>query len=140
MVFAYFENNNHSINCVEKLNLGKDTILGNDIFAGTNHVICHHLVPDYPVRQLRDRLRVLYRVSDLVKTSWRLLPTSIDVEKLWPSKDLVTLTSLKKESVRLMLSPQVYNLPLVQTLQKTMVQGRNYGPQVRSSISLDDPI
>lgn len=85
---------------------------------------------DYPVRQLRDRLRILYRVSDLVKSSWRLLPASVEVEKLWPSKDLVTLTSMKNESLRLMLWPQVYNLPLVQTLQKTMVQGRNYGPQV----------
>lgn len=32
--------------------------------------------------------------------------------------------------LRPLLAPRVYTLPLVRALGKTMVQGRNYGPQI----------
>lgn len=32
--------------------------------------------------------------------------------------------------LRAVLSPRVYTLPLVRSISRTMVQGRNYGPQL----------
>ncbi len=40
------------------------------------------------------------------------------------------LRALRLHRLRESLSPKVCNLPLVQAVQRTMVQGRNYGPQV----------
>lgn len=37
---------------------------------------------------------------------------------------------LVNSQLRGMLAPRVYTLPLVRALGRTMVQGRNYGPQV----------
>jgi E3 ubiquitin-protein ligase HERC1 len=32
--------------------------------------------------------------------------------------------------LRMLLSPRVYTLPMVRAIGKTMVQGKNYGPQI----------
>lgn len=37
---------------------------------------------------------------------------------------------LKCGNLRALLSPRIYSLPLVRSISRTMVQGRNYGPQV----------
>lgn len=38
--------------------------------------------------------------------------------------------SLTSPAIRSVLSPRVFSLPLVRTISKTMVQGKNYGPQI----------
>lgn len=38
--------------------------------------------------------------------------------------------AITSPSVRSVLSPRVFSLPLVRTIGKTMVQGKNYGPQI----------
>lgn len=86
--------------------------------------------PQYP--QLKDtsrlslcaRLSLLHHFSDLLYASWKLIP-------LCSSKlCLETLQAVTASSIRSLVSPRVYTLPLVRSLGRTMVQGRNYGPQV----------
>lgn len=81
---------------------------------------------DVSIPTMRDRLQQLYHTSDLVSQSWRLLPESPSVPKLKPG--------LASSSLRELLVPKVYNLPLVQILQRTMAMGRNYGPQVGDDV------
>ena len=84
--------------------------------------------PQYP--QLKDmaptalcsRLCLLHHFSDLLYASWKLIPLC--------STKLDTFQSVTAPSIRCLVSPRVYTLPLVRALGRTMVQGRNYGPQV----------
>lgn len=77
--------------------------------------------------QIRGRLAVLHHFSDLVYSSWRLL-------NLLPKKDSNGLESgipgLVEGQLRSVLSPRVYTLPMVRSIGKTMVQGKNCGPQI----------
>ena len=41
-----------------------------------------------------------------------------------------SVSGLLTGELRSLLAPRVYTLPLVRALGKTMVQGRNYGPQI----------
>ncbi|KAK7085896.1 putative E3 ubiquitin-protein ligase herc1 [Halocaridina rubra] len=87
--------------------------------------------PQYPNLQhvspsaLCSRLRLLHQFSDLLYASWKLIP-------LTPGSECYVdnLCSVTCEAVRSIVSPRVYTLPLVRCLGRTMVQGRNYGPQV----------
>ena len=38
--------------------------------------------------------------------------------------------ALVRGNLRHLLAPRVYTLPLVRAIGKTMVQGKNYGPQI----------
>jgi hypothetical protein len=73
---------------------------------------------------MRERLKLLHLVSELTSASWRLFP-DFDLER-WPQMGGV----FGSEVAKTLLSPKVYALPMAQILQRTMVQGRNYGPVV----------
>lgn len=87
--------------------------------------------PQYPNLQnvsrgaLCARLRLLHQFSDLLYSSWKLIT-------LTPGSDcfLDNVSAVTSAEVRSVVSPRVYTLPLVRCLGRTMVQGRNYGPQV----------
>lgn len=42
----------------------------------------------------------------------------------------VSYNAVVHGQLRYILAPRVYTLPLVRTIGRTMVQGRNYGPQI----------
>uniref|UniRef100_A0A8D0TJ20 HECT-type E3 ubiquitin transferase n=1 Tax=Sus scrofa TaxID=9823 RepID=A0A8D0TJ20_PIG len=67
------------------------------------------------IHTARARLRLLYHFSDLMYSSWRLLNLS-------PNN--------QQGQLRPLLAPRVYTLPMVRSIGKTMVQGKNYGPQI----------
>ncbi|KAF0297934.1 putative E3 ubiquitin-protein ligase HERC1 [Amphibalanus amphitrite] len=76
---------------------------------------------------LRRRLLLLHRYSDLVYASWRLLPLT----NAQPSEQLAPgLAAVTSPELRPLLAPRVYTLPMVRSLGRTMVQGKNYGPQI----------
>ncbi len=109
---------------------------------------------------LRARLRLLYHFSDLMYSSWRLLNLSPNSQVYqhvkFASFCLSTLSLWKKHwfnhksfvfqsctsrynagtwgivqgQLRPLLAPRVYTLPMVRSIGKTMVQGKNYGPQI----------
>ena len=37
---------------------------------------------------------------------------------------------LSQSKLRMLLAPRVYTLPMVRAIGRTMVQGKNYGPQI----------
>ncbi|XP_052792636.1 probable E3 ubiquitin-protein ligase HERC1 isoform X1 [Mya arenaria] len=82
----------------------------------------------YPVADIRGRLRLLHHYSDLIYSSWRLLPLNIPKAELCVFDQGVS--GIVSGKLRHLLAPRVYTLPLVRSLGKTMVQGRNYGPQI----------
>jgi len=41
-----------------------------------------------------------------------------------------TPTAIVQGQLRCILAPRVYTLPLVRAIGRTMVQGKNYGPQI----------
>lgn len=87
--------------------------------------------PQYPNLQgvsrtaLCARLRLLHQFSDLLYSSWKLITLTPATECYVDNVSAVT-----SATVRSLVSPRVYTLPLVRCLGRTMVQGRNYGPQV----------
>ncbi|XP_071541149.1 LOW QUALITY PROTEIN: probable E3 ubiquitin-protein ligase HERC1 [Panulirus ornatus] len=87
--------------------------------------------PQYPNLQnvsrgaLCARLRLLHQFSDLLYSSWKLITLTPGTECYIDNVSAVT-----SADVRSVVSPRVYTLPLVRCLGRTMVQGRNYGPQV----------
>ncbi|KAJ9596135.1 hypothetical protein L9F63_027241, partial [Diploptera punctata] len=91
-----------------------------------------HIPPQYghlqgmTITAIQARLKLLYRFSDTLYACWRLLPlSSQQYEWLCPSLSVFTSSQLRP-----LLAPRVYTLPLVRSIGRTMVQGRNYGPQV----------
>ncbi|XP_069694063.1 probable E3 ubiquitin-protein ligase HERC1 isoform X1 [Periplaneta americana] len=91
-----------------------------------------HIPPQYGHLQgmsivaIQARLKLLYRFSDTLYACWRLLPLCPQqYEWLTPSLRVFTSSQLRP-----LLAPRVYTLPLVRSVGRTMVQGRNYGPQV----------
>ncbi|XP_076031800.1 LOW QUALITY PROTEIN: putative E3 ubiquitin-protein ligase HERC1 [Oratosquilla oratoria] len=78
-----------------------------------------------PPSALQARLKLLHQFSDLLYAAWKLIPLTAEND-LWPGRS----ESITSGAVRSLLSPRVYTLPLVRCLGRTMVQGRNYGPQV----------
>ncbi|KAG8303963.1 putative E3 ubiquitin-protein ligase herc1, partial [Homalodisca vitripennis] len=76
---------------------------------------------------LRARLRLLHSFSDMLYTCWRLLPLCSQ-HCDWAAVEPYSWLACPR--LRPLLAPRVYTLPLVRALGRTMVQGRNYGPQV----------
>ncbi|KAL4227435.1 putative E3 ubiquitin-protein ligase herc1 [Mactra antiquata] len=82
----------------------------------------------YNIHDIKARLVVLNHYSDLIYGAWRLLPLSSNLQDI--SQFESGVTSILNGDLRPLLAPRVYTLPLVRALGKTMVQGRNYGPQI----------
>lgn len=96
----------------------------------------------------RERLRVLHQFSDIIYSSWRLLNLSPLSDQVSPPPPPFPLPlnaaarqthdswlDCRREAIvqgrlRPLLAPRVYTLPLVRAIGRTMVQGRNYGPQI----------
>lgn len=78
------------------------------------------------LEDIQARLKFLYSFSDKLYSCWNLMPLCTQ------QIDLQTppLQGLVSPKLRCLLAPRVYTLPLVRCIGKTMVQGRNYGPQV----------
>nr|CAD7425857.1 unnamed protein product [Timema monikensis] len=79
----------------------------------------------FNILAIQARLKLLYKFSDTLYLSWRLLPLSPQCEWMTPILRVFTSSQLRP-----LLAPRVYTLPLVRSIGRTMVQGRNYGPQV----------
>lgn len=82
----------------------------------------------YSILDIKGRLRVLHHYSDLIYTSWRLLPLNSIKADMSPFD--TGICGLLDGDLRPLLAPRVYTLPLVRSIGKTMVQGKNYGPQI----------
>ncbi|XP_024118845.1 probable E3 ubiquitin-protein ligase HERC1 isoform X2 [Oryzias melastigma] len=78
---------------------------------------------------LRGRLRLLYHFSDLMYSSWRLLNLSPNNQSCTSHYNAGTW-GIVQGQLRHLLAPRVYTLPMVRSIGKTMVQGKNYGPQI----------
>ncbi|XP_071965475.1 probable E3 ubiquitin-protein ligase HERC1 isoform X2 [Antedon mediterranea] len=77
---------------------------------------------------VRARLRILHHFSDLMYTSWRLLHLNPQQVKLKTYN--IGTNGLLDGHLRPLLAPRVYTLPMVRSIGRTMVQGKNYGPQI----------
>ncbi|XP_035991718.1 probable E3 ubiquitin-protein ligase HERC1 isoform X8 [Fundulus heteroclitus] len=78
---------------------------------------------------VRARLRLLYHFSDLMYSSWRLLNLSPSNQSCTSHYNAGTW-GIVQGQLRPLLAPRVYTLPMVRSIGKTMVQGKNYGPQI----------
>ncbi|CAB1338845.1 unnamed protein product [Coregonus sp. 'balchen'] len=78
---------------------------------------------------VRARLRILYHFSDLMYSSWRLLNLSPNNQSCASHYNTGTW-GIVQGQLRPLLAPRVYTLPMVRSIGKTMVQGKNYGPQI----------
>uniref|UniRef100_A0A3Q3XB61 HECT-type E3 ubiquitin transferase n=1 Tax=Mola mola TaxID=94237 RepID=A0A3Q3XB61_MOLML len=78
---------------------------------------------------VRARLRILYHFSDLMYSSWRLLNLSPNNQSCTSHYNAGTW-GIVQGQLRPLLAPRVYTLPMVRSIGKTMVQGKNYGPQI----------
>ncbi|XP_073979432.1 probable E3 ubiquitin-protein ligase HERC1 isoform X3 [Rhodnius prolixus] len=87
-----------------------------------------------PIPAVQARLSLLYRFSDLLYSCWTFLPlASTPAHADGHSTKMLPYDRLCSPLLRPLLSPRLYTLPLVRCLGRTMVQGRNYGPQVTVS-------
>lgn len=75
---------------------------------------------------IQSRLKFLHNFSDKLYSCWTLIPLGAQQRNL----EIPPLEGLISPKLRPLLAPRVYTLPLVRCIGKTMVQGRNYGPQV----------
>ncbi|XP_044259648.1 probable E3 ubiquitin-protein ligase HERC1 isoform X3 [Tribolium madens] len=74
---------------------------------------------------IQARVMYLHHFSDLLYSCWTLMPLSHqEGMKLPPLEGLVS------PSLRPLLASRVYTFPFVRCIGKTMVQGKNYGPQI----------
>uniref|UniRef100_A0A8D8RZ78 HECT-type E3 ubiquitin transferase n=1 Tax=Cacopsylla melanoneura TaxID=428564 RepID=A0A8D8RZ78_9HEMI len=80
-----------------------------------------------PLPQLRARLKLLNRFSDLIYQVVRLLPLG-NMEQDWVQ--CTPYSWLVHPSLRPLFAPRVYTLPLVRSVGKTMLVGKNFGPSV----------
>ncbi|KAJ8304849.1 hypothetical protein KUTeg_018432 [Tegillarca granosa] len=78
---------------------------------------------DCNIEDIQGRLKLLHHFSDLIYSSWRLLPLSCNQYD-------IGMMGIMDGRLRSILSPRVYTLPMVRAVGKTMVQGKNYGPQI----------
>ncbi|XP_042200055.1 probable E3 ubiquitin-protein ligase HERC1 [Callorhinchus milii] len=81
------------------------------------------------IETIRTRLRLLYHFSDLMYSSWRLLNLSPNNQSSTSHYNAGTW-GIVQGQLRPLLAPRVYTLPMVRSIGKTMVQGKNYGPQI----------
>ncbi|KAK5649906.1 hypothetical protein RI129_000935 [Pyrocoelia pectoralis] len=78
------------------------------------------------IKAIQSRLKFLHSFSDNLYSCWTLIPLGSQQHNL----NVPPLESLTSPKLRPLLALRVYTLPLVRCIGKTMVQGRNYGPQV----------
>ncbi|ERE75745.1 putative E3 ubiquitin-protein ligase HERC1-like protein [Cricetulus griseus] len=86
-------------------------------------------VREVSIHTVRARLRLLYHFSDLMYSSWRLLNLSPNNQNSTSHYNAGTW-GIVQGQLRPLLAPRVYTLPMVRSIGKTMVQGKNYGPQI----------
>ncbi|XP_048583459.1 probable E3 ubiquitin-protein ligase HERC1 isoform X5 [Nematostella vectensis] len=93
-----------------------------------------HTPPQFPALAevstvaVRARLRVLHHFSDLVYSSWKmfsLMPGEVEAH----AYNRGTIGFVRGQ-LRPLLATRVSNLPIVRAMGRTMVQGKNYGPQI----------
>ncbi|XP_021370838.1 probable E3 ubiquitin-protein ligase HERC1 isoform X1 [Mizuhopecten yessoensis] len=80
------------------------------------------------LEDIQGRFKLLHHFSDLIYSSWRLLPLTSTQSTL--TRYETGMRGIIDGRLRPLLSPRVYTLPLVRAIGKTMVQGKNYGPQI----------
>lgn len=78
------------------------------------------------VEAIQARFKFLYNFSDKLYSCWTLIPLCTQQNEM----NMPPLKGLVSPKLRPLLTSSVYTLPLVRCIGKTMVQGRNYGPQV----------
>ncbi|XP_062869323.1 probable E3 ubiquitin-protein ligase HERC1 isoform X2 [Trichomycterus rosablanca] len=89
----------------------------------------YNALRDVSMEVLRARLRLLYHFSDLMYSSWKLLNLSPNNQSCTSHYNQGTW-GIVQGQLRPLLAPRVYMLPMVRSIGKTMVQGKNYGPQI----------
>nr|XP_022329995.1 probable E3 ubiquitin-protein ligase HERC1 isoform X2 [Crassostrea virginica] len=82
-----------------------------------------------PIEDIQGRLKLLHHFSDLIYSSWRLLPLTTIVQGEMPHYAR-GMSGIVDGRLRPLLSPRVFSLPMVRAIGKTMVQGKNYGPPI----------
>ncbi|XP_068741343.1 probable E3 ubiquitin-protein ligase HERC1 [Montipora capricornis] len=85
-------------------------------------------IKELDTRGVRARLRVLYHFSDLISSSWRLMNFKLSEAESHPFN--LGSTGFVQGHLRPLLANRVSNLPIVRALGRTMIQGKNYGPQI----------
>ncbi|XP_065224595.1 probable E3 ubiquitin-protein ligase HERC1 isoform X2 [Planococcus citri] len=83
---------------------------------------------DKPIRAIHARLKLLNYFSDMLHNVWRFLPLCNTEDCDW--SNIQWYQRLCSPILRPLYAPRVYTLPMIRCINKTMVQGRNYGPQV----------
>lgn len=78
------------------------------------------------IKAVQARLIFLHNFSDKLYSCWPFMPLCAQQNDL----RVPPLEGLMSPNLRPLLAPRVYTLPLVRCIGKTMIQGRNYGPQV----------
>lgn len=74
--------------------------------------------------------RAVFRNNLSVPTTVHISYVSlVTLQKMSPEFDR-TASCVVTGPLRALLSPRVYTLPMVRAIGKTMVQGKNFGPQV----------
>lgn len=71
---------------------------------------------------------MLYHFSDLISSSWRLMNFKLSETESHPFN--LGSTGFVQGHLRPLLANRVSNLPIVRALGRTMIQGKNYGPQI----------
>ncbi|XP_061622236.1 probable E3 ubiquitin-protein ligase HERC1 isoform X5 [Phyllopteryx taeniolatus] len=89
----------------------------------------YSVLKEVSMEAVRARLRLLYHFSDLMYSSWRLLNLSPNNQSCTSRYNAGTW-GIVQGRLRPLLAPRVYTLPMVRSIGKTMVQGKNYGPQI----------
>ncbi|KAJ8965419.1 hypothetical protein NQ314_004172 [Rhamnusium bicolor] len=78
------------------------------------------------IKSIQARLKFLYNFSDKLYSCWTFMPLSAQQNDM----KVPPLEGLISPKLRPLLAPRVYTLPFVRCIGKTMVQGKNYGPQI----------
>lgn len=78
------------------------------------------------INLIQARLKFLYHFSDNLYSCWTLMP----LESQQNNMQLPPLEGLISPKLRPVFAPRLYTLPFVRCIGKTMVQGKNYGPQI----------
>jgi len=84
------------------------------------------VLKDYKVTDVRERLVVLRKFSELVSKSWKMM----DLTK----KDghvSKRIEGLRNGTLRALLSPRVHTLPFIRAINRTMINHKNSGPQIK---------
>lgn len=86
----------------------------------------YDLLQGLSIKSIQERLRFLYNFSDKLYSCWTFIPLGVQQSEM----HMPPLEGLISPKLRPLLAPRVYTLPFVRCIGKTMVQGKNYGPQI----------